>query len=176
MPDSKSKADFELYLGITPPVNTPRNTHTHQRRWILILLNPSTQKCNWYYAQPITTDTSSSTSASNHERGKHRHSKAKDQPYTLNVFTQRLHIGTIQYKYLDLFEHVFYKTEITSSKQFAGLFLQNLADEGLVERAVACDVYASCEPGREWEHLRIEVNEDEDEELLESVQDLSIGE
>lgn len=80
-------------------------------------------------------------------------------------------IGTLQAQNLSIFGKIFLETEVLSNQEFAAWFLLNLADEGLVEMAVATDVLAAAYlSGRGFKHLDIEsrgdeVDDDEESDL-----------
>ncbi|KAL4914640.1 hypothetical protein BDW62DRAFT_204395 [Aspergillus aurantiobrunneus] len=134
--DCDCDCDYELYLGVTPHIDE------FGTRWVIMLLDPDSQKCNWYQSRP--------------EPNGDARSLIDAVDFRLNCFTDKVRVGTIQEKDFLKFLKIFGRTQLSRSHLFAARFLANLAREGLVEHMIAQEVVvAATYPAYKWTYLDI---------------------
>lgn len=130
--------EYELHFGIARSKRNKFGT-----RWVIILVDPKNRVCNWYQSVD----------------GQNGYTATVAPGLTLGFndrFRDRVRIGTVLKKHMDIFQRIFTATEPRESHQFAARFIQNLGREGLVEGVIGWDMLrAANNPGYVWEHLNI---------------------
>ncbi|KAL4954117.1 hypothetical protein BDW69DRAFT_183796 [Aspergillus filifer] len=113
--------DLQIYLGITP------KTTTEGRRWILTLLDPDNGITQWFYTKPDRS-------------GGHVHARGRDIPWTRNIFSDRIWIGTLPDRYVDFFNEIYWTTRTGPCHSFVANMIKALSKRGIVERAVVDEI------------------------------------
>ncbi|OJJ07389.1 hypothetical protein ASPVEDRAFT_33612 [Aspergillus versicolor CBS 583.65] len=138
MPECTCDCEYELYFGITRSKSNESGT-----RWIIILLDPKNEVCNWY--QSVT--------------GQNGYTATVAPGLTLGFnegFRNKVRIGTIRKRDMNIFQRIFAATEPQDSHRFAAEFVLNLSRESLVEGVLGWDMLrAAKNTAYIWEHLNI---------------------